>query len=471
MSKQACKLSDNFILRTDSYKSSQWKQYPPNATNLFSYFESRGGVYPAMVFFGLQYYLNQFFSKRVTVKEVKQAKEFLDKHGVKFNYDGWMYIAKKLKGKIPVRIRAVPEGTIVPTHTILMSIESTDPKCFWVVNWLETLLVKVWYPITVATQSHYLRAMIYESLVKTADDPDGEIDFKLHSFGYRGVSSEESAGIGAMAELISFKGTDTIRGIIFGMENYDSDMIGFSINASEHSTITSWENANEVEACRNMIKQFGDEPIFACVSDSYDIYNCITNIWGGVLKDEVMNMKATLVIRPDSGIPTEVVPKCLQLMEAAFGYTINSKGYKVINKVRLIQGDGVNPTSIKQILDIVNAMGFSTTNIAFGMGGASLQGSVYNVINRDTQKFAFKASSITVDGKERDVYKDPVTDHGKRSKRGRLDLVNYNGKFETVRLNDGEIGKLNTSMQTVFENGEFFNKQVFSSVKFFASKG
>jgi nicotinamide phosphoribosyltransferase len=464
-------MKSNLILRTDSYKSSQWKQYAENTSYLFSYFESRGGVYPETIFFGLQYYLKEYLSKTITVEDVEEAKEFFQIHGVDFNYEGWMYIAKELGGKLPVRIRAVPEGTLVPNSNVLMSIESTDPKVFWIVNWLETLLVKVWYPITVATQSHYLRKVIYNSLVKTSDNPDAEIDFKLHSFGYRGVSSEESAGIGGMAELISFKGTDTINGILFAKEYYNSGICGFSINASEHSTITSFGKENEINAYRNMLKQFAKPgAIFACVSDSYDIYNAISNLWGTELKEEIIKSGATLVIRPDSGIPTEVVPKCLQLMEEKFGVTINSKGFKVLNYVRLIQGDGVNPTSIKQILDIINELGYSTTNIAFGMGGASLQGSAINTINRDTQKFAFKASAIKINDQLKDVYKEPITDPGKKSKCGRLDLVSYGNKFETIKLENNESWKLRTRMLVVYENGKLFSENIFNEVRDRASK-
>lgn len=455
---------NNLILKTDSYKASQYKQYVPGATSLFSYLESRGGVYPETLFFGLQYYLKEYLSQPITVADVDEANTFFKGHGVDFNYDGWMYIAKDLNGKLPVRIRAVQEGTLVPTSNILMSIESTDSKAFWVVNWLETLLLKVWYPTTVATQSYYLRQLINDSLIKTSDDPASEIDFKLHSFGYRGVSSEESAAIGGAAELVSFKGTDTIAGILCANNYYDSGICGFSINASEHSTITSFGKDHELDAYRNMIKQFAKPgAIFACVSDSYDIYKTISLFWGTELIEEIIKSGATLVIRPDSGNPLKVVPKCLELMEAKFGYKINSKGYKVINHVKLIQGDGVNPQSIKEILSIINEMGYSATNIAFGMGGASLQGSSANTINRDTQKFAFKASHIVVDGENIDLYKSPITDPGKISKRGRLDLV-YDGSLKTVILKDNEIVHDKSVMRNVYENGELLIDDDFETI-------
>jgi nicotinamide phosphoribosyltransferase len=452
----------NLILRTDSYKASQFLQYPTSSSYLFSYLESRGGVYDRTVFFGLQYYLKEYLSTPITVEDVEEAKEFFAIHGVEFNYEGWMYIAKELKGKLPVRIRAVPEGTAVPVSNILMSIENTDPKCYWLVNWLETLLLKVWYPTTVATQSHFLNKLISNFLKRTSDgNPEEEVEFKLHSFGYRGVSSEESAGIGGAAELLSFKGTDTIAGILLAKNYYNSGICGFSINASEHSTITSFGKECEVDAYRNMINKFAKPgSIFACVSDSYDIYNAITNLWGGVLKDELIKSGATFVCRPDSGSPTEVVPKCLKLMEEKFGCTLNSKGYKVLNNVRLIQGDGVNPTSIKEILDIINKEGYSTTNIAFGMGGASLSGSVFNTLNRDTQKFAFKASYIVVNGEGRDVFKTPITDKGKNSKRGILDLVFRDNRYQTV-----SGFQKDSVMKVVYENGKLLIDQSFNDIR------
>lgn len=457
---------NNLILKTDSYKASQYKQYDSFATRLFSYLESRGGVYDATVFFGLQYYLKKYLSKPITVDDVEEAKEFFSVHGVDFNYDGWMYIAKELNGKLPVRIRAVKEGSVVPVSNALMTIESTDERCFWVVNWLETLLLKVWYPTTVATQSFNLRKVIYDSLVKTSDNPDAEIDFKTHSFGYRGVSSEESAEIGGMAELLSFKGTDTIAGIVAADNYYNSGVCGFSTNASEHSTMTSFGKEREVEAYRNMIKQFGKPGgIFACVSDSYDIYNACEHLWGEELKDEVINSGATVVIRPDSGEPKEVVCKCLQILDSKFGHTINSKGYKVLNNVRIIQGDGVNPQSIKEIINAVIELGYSMTNVAFGMGGASLQGSRSNTMNRDTQKFAFKASFIEVNGEARNVVKSPITDNGKRSKDGRLDLIIDNGEYKTIKLNSSSISDINSIMNIVYENGNVLADVSFEDVK------
>jgi len=441
----------SYLFDTDSYKVSHYKQYPPGTTSMFSYIESRGGEYDRTVFFGLQYYLKEYLTHRVTVEEVEKAKVLFAAHGEPFNYEGWMYIAQELGGKLPVRIRAPKEGSIIPTHNILVSIESTDPKVFWIVSWIETMLLRVWYPITVATRSNRIRKIIMEALNKSADDPNAEINFKLHDFGSRGVSSQESAMIGGASHLINFMGSDTVAGVLMANEYYNIPMAGFSIPAAEHSSITSWGKENEVEAYRNMLRQFAKPgALVACVSDSYDLWNACSNLWGGKLRQEVRDSGAVVIIRPDSGNPPEVVLKCAKLLEEKFGFTINKKGYKVLDYVRIIQGDGINEDSIKEILDTLMNAGYSATNIAFGMGGALLQ-----QLNRDTQKFAMKCSHVYIGEKSVDVFKDPVTDPGKVSKAGRLDLIyDEDHGYTTVCLLGDEIAAKNTVMNTVYEDGE-----------------
>lgn len=448
----------SYLFDTDSYKASHYLQYPSNTTSLYSYIESRGGKHPETLFFGLQYFLKEYMTHRVTPHEVDFAKDFYAKHGVPFNYEGWMYIATELQGKLPVKIKAVPEGTVVPTGNILLSIESTDEKAFWVVSWLETMLLRyIWYPTTVATNSYMIKKIIMQALEESADKPQEEIVFKLHDFGSRGVSSQESAMIGGAAHLINFMGSDTIAGIICANEYYNCPMAGFSIPAAEHSSITSWGKENEVEAYRNMLTQFAKPGSFvAVVSDSYDIYNACDNLWGKQLRQEVIDSGATVVIRPDSGNPPDVVKAVIEILDKNFGSTINSKGYKVLNNVRVIQGDGINDASIKEILKVLLDAGYSATNVAFGMGGALLQS-----VNRDTQSFAMKCSHITIGDKHVDVYKDPVTDFGKKSKRGRLDLVKINGEFVTVPQSETNESLL----VTVYENGETLCNDTFENVR------
>lgn len=452
--------TNNLLLKTDSYKSSHWKQYPEGTTSVFSYVESRGGKYSQTVFFGLQYLLQEL-ARGITKENVEEAAAFFAAHGEPFNKEGFMYIVEVHGGKLPVRIRALPEGIVVPTSIPLVTVENTDPKCFWLTSYLETMILRnVWYPTTVATQSWHIKQIIKGYLNLTSDDPAAELPFKLHDFGARGVSSGESAAIGGMAHLVNFMGSDTVEGVVLANKLYNHPMSAFSIPAAEHSTITSYGKENETEAYRNMLKQFAKPgSLVAVVSDSYDLYNAVENIWGKTLKEEVIASGATVIIRPDSGNPPEVVLKTLQLLDKTFGSTYNKKGFKVLNHVRVIQGDGINEESIRQILDNAVKSGFSASNIAFGMGGALLQ-----QVNRDTQQFAMKCSSITVNGQQRDVFKDPVTDHGKRSKKGFLDVTNLITSGWTVLSNKGDKN-FGSVMRPVFENGKILKEWTLDEIR------
>jgi len=449
---------NNILLNTDSYKSSHYLQYPSKSEFVSSYIEARGGEYDKTLFFGLQAFIKQYLLTPFTQEDIDEAKEIITAHGLPFNEEGWCYILEKYNGYLPIEISAVNEGLLIPLKSPLVQVVNTDKNLPWLTSYIETALLRaIWYPTTVATLSYSIKEIIQSYLEETSENTDAELAFKLHDFGARGTSSEGSAMLGGMAHLVNFQGTDNLSGIIGARRYYGADMAGFSIPASEHSTMTSWLKEGESDAYANMIKQFGGEgKIFAVVSDSYDIYNAVTNIWGKELKEAVKKSGATLVIRPDSGEPKKIVLEVIKRVYKAFGGTINSKGYIVLDDcVRVIQGDGVNKEAIKEILEILKQEGFSSENIAFGMGGGLLQS-----VNRDDFKFAMKASAICVDGEWRDVYKDPITDSGKRSKRGRLALTKA---FKTVRLEELE-GRENL-LEVVYKNGTLMKEFSFDEVR------
>jgi len=453
----------NPILNTDSYKASQWLQYPPNTSSIFSYIESRGGKYPETELFGLQMFLKEYLSRPITKQDIDEAEVFWKAHGEPFNRSGWERLLEKYDGKMPVTIRAVPEGTIVPNGNVLVTVENTDSEFFWLTSYIETALLRaVWYPTTVATNSWTSKQIIKRYLEETGDVSG--LSFKLHDFGARGVSSFESAGIGGAAHLVNFMGSDTVTGILYAMKYYNSaSVVGFSIPASEHSTITSWGKLAEVDAYNNMLEQFGGEDVLlACVSDSYDIYNAVENLWGGELRQKVLDMGGTLVIRPDSGTPSEVVLETVRLLDQQFGSEINNKGYKVLNPVvRVIQGDGITSETISEILEVLRVAGYSADNIAFGQGGALLQ-----QVDRDTNKFAMKASAACVDGEWIDVYKDPITDSGKTSKKGRITLYrDESGAFVTDRINAQLRPEWTDVLVDVFRNGQLLKDYSFDEVR------
>ena len=244
------------ILDVDSYKLSHYLQYPEGTTGLRAYFEARTNGEP-IKFFGLQYIIKQSLMTTVTKEMVDEANSLAQEHGLPFPYEGWMRVVNVHKGKIPLRIEAVQEGTVVPSGNVLFTVINTDLELPWMTTWFETVLSRVWYPTTVATRSYQMKKFFQEQINLTSDDPD-QLPFKLHDFGSRGVSSAESAGIGGAAHLLNFAGTDTIAGLMTVREFYNFEgMPGFSIPASEHSTMTSWGRDAEVDAMLNMVEQFG----------------------------------------------------------------------------------------------------------------------------------------------------------------------------------------------------------------------
>ncbi len=461
--------NNNILTLTDSYKATHWKQYPKGTTKVYSYLESRGGKFDNTMFYGLQYFIKQYLSGQVvTEQKIQQAKKLWDAHlgpGL-FNESGWRHILDKHNGYLPVRIKAVPEGTIVKTGNVLVTVENTDPEVPWLTNFLESILLQVWYPITVGTLSREVKKTLIDFLKKTTsynpEEISGVVAFMLHDFGFRGVSSVESSGLGGSSHIINFMGTDTVSGILFAQEFYNTENpLAFSIPASEHSTMTSWGEPFEVKAMENMLDSY-PTGLVACVSDSFDIIRACRDYWGTTLRDKILSRDGRLVIRPDSGDPVQTLKQIFHILWDKFGGTTNEKGFKVLDPhVRVIQGDGVNYESISDICNMMIEEGFSIENIAFGMGGALLQ-----KVDRDTQKFAFKCSSITIDGEEAEVRKNPIeiNEKGervqsfKKSKAGRLKLVD--GK--TIEHSHDEVGD---ELVEVFLNGTVMKEWTFEEVR------
>src|SRR5882672_5180104 len=307
----------NPILNTDSYKLTHWWQYPADTRHIYSYLESRGGMFEETMLALLQYIIKCNFAGQVfTLDDVEEARRVahahFSGHPKSFNYEGFKSLYAKHGGRLPLRIRAVKEGTVVKSQNALITIENTDPEFYWLTNWAETVLLQVWYPITVATLSRAIKQVIGKALVRTGDP--SLLSFKLHDFGFRGVSSKESAAVGGAAHLLNFLGTDTLAAIQLLNQYYSADLTAqnpldcaaYSIPASEHSTITAWGEAREVDAYANILENCPDG-LVACVSDSYDIYNAVRNLWGGALRDNVLQRNGTLVIRPDSGDAVAVI--------------------------------------------------------------------------------------------------------------------------------------------------------------------
>lgn len=424
----------NLILATDSYKQSHFLQYPPEARFISAYAEARLNDFSdEVLFLGLQPFLIDYLANPVRRADVDEAEAICTAHGVPFNRAGWDAIVTDHRGYLPIEIKALSEGMIVPAGVPLLQVENTDPRMPWLPTFIETALLRaVWYPTTVATLSWKCKAIIRAGLEQSSDDVAGQLPFKLHDFGARGVSSGESAALGGMAHLVNFMGSDTLEGIMAARRYYGADMAGFSIPAAEHSTMTSWGRERETAAYENMLDAFdGEGRIVAVVSDSYDLDAAVADIWGGTLRAKVLGRKGQLVVRPDSGDPIETPLRTVRTLWDKFGGIINSKGFRVLDPhIRVIQGDGMNIASIEQLVARMIDEGFAIDNIAFGMGGGLLQ-----QVNRDTLRFAMKANALRdAAGQWHDVSKKPATDPTKGSKAGRQAVVRRHGQPVAVRL-------------------------------------
>ena len=478
---------NNLVLMGDAYKYSHHKFYEDNTTTVYSYMESRGGRFQETVWYGLEMFIKEYLEGvAITQEELDEAYEYLGtKHGVfgredVFDKSKFQYIIDVHGGKLPVCIKAVPEGTVVGVKNVLMTIENTDPNCYWLTNFLETIMMQLWYPITVATLSREVKKIVIEYYQKTSALPqhimDTVVEFVLNDFGFRGVSSVQSAGYGGSAHLINFMGSDTTVASKRICEYYNTDTVfGLSVPATEHSIMTMKGEAGEVEMMRRTLEKY-PTGIVACVSDSYHILRACSEKWGTELRDLILSRPAEpgnqLVIRPDSGHVINTLKEVFAILFDKFGYTVNDKGFKLLPpQVRVIQGDGVNINSIREIYEELYRLGISAENIVFGMGGKLLQAD----INRDTQNFATKACFAVVNGEQRDLVKSPteVDENGelkpsfKKSKQGRLKLVKdyTNNGYKTVTsLEDGYENEYDV-LKTVFEDGKLLTETPFETIR------
>ncbi|WP_343304776.1 nicotinate phosphoribosyltransferase [Chitinophaga niabensis] len=463
---------ENLILLADAYKYSHHKLYVPGTTRIYSYLESRGGLFSETVFYGLQYLLKAYLEGPViTAEKIKEASEMLPEvfgRDDVFEAARFQYILEKHGGYLPVRIKAVPEGTVVPVKNVLMTIENTDPKCYWLTNFLETLLMQVWYPNTVATLSREIKKIILQYFKATASEASqAGIDFVLNDFGFRGATSVEAAGLGGSAHLVNFSGSDTLAASTFAKRYYHAFRApGLSIPATEHSIVTLLGEAGEAKIFKHVLDTFPEGTV-ACVSDSYNIFRACEEYWGTLLKDQVLARKGTLVIRPDSGDPVRTLLKVFEILMDKFGSALNEKGYKVLPpQVRVIQGDGINLQSIREIYAALQEAGISAENLVLGMGGALIQ-----KVNRDTQEFALKCSYAEINGEEVDVSKSPVEMDAtgalrtsfKKSKAGKFKLVRDSDGYKTVGLHENP--ELPDVLETVFENGKLVKDWRFEDIR------
>ena len=451
----------NPILNTDSYKLSHFLQYPPGTQAVSAYIEPRGhSQRPEVVFFGLQMFLKDYLSRPVTKLDVMEAAEVSASHGLPFNRHGWLDIVERHGGFLPLAIEALPEGTVVRRGVPLLQLVNTDPEHAWVTTYIETALLRaVWYPSSVASHARRLCETLMPHLEKTCEQPFALLPTRLHDFGARAATCAEQAGLGGAAHLLYFSLSDTLSGILNARRFYGAPMAATSYPASEHATITAWGQEREADAYRRMLDLFGDGE-FSVVSDSYDIANALSELWGRALKDKVKSIGGRLIVRPDSGDPVDTPVQAVAQLAYAFGTRLNGKGYKVIDApVEVLQGDGASGQDMAMILGRLEGMGFSAENIRFGIGSGLMQ-----KVTRDSYSFTMKANARQDEaGMWHGIAKRPATMREKASRNGRVAVTEQMGDLAGIALE--ELGGRENALKPVWKNGRLLSDWSFEEVK------
>jgi nicotinamide phosphoribosyltransferase len=419
---------------TDSYKASHYLMYP-EAELMVAYGEFRNSFNKdpednRLVFYGIRYIIENYVAVQWTVKDVEMAGAFYNSHNAgntsyPFPKDLFLKFVQENNGYFPVKIEALQEGSVINIHTPVYQIFA-EKEYSRLVTFLETILTQVWYASTVATLSRRTKDLIEASFADTVDEEfQFLVNSRLHDFGFRGCTCVEQSIIGGCAHLLNFEGSDTMSAAYYAQFYLNAGKpVATSIPATEHSVMTSWPN--ERLAIENMIDKFGGEgKVFACVMDSYDYSNALNKVLPAVSAAH-KKKGGLMVLRPDSGDPVDCILEALAAGERAAGMSLNKKGYKVLNNLSAIQGDGINYNTVKAILEAVRKAGFSAQNVAFGMGGGLLQR-----VNRDTMSFATKLSYIIYsNGQKREIMKKPKTDSGK---------ISFPGILKVSRTAEGQL--------------------------------
>jgi len=483
-------MKTNPMLMTDAYKISHLIMSEKGTEKIYSTFtprHSRIEGIDEVVFFGLQgfikdYLIDNFNENFFNVDKETVVADYrrIIKNSLGENCADTSHIeALHDLGYLPIKIKAVKEGTLIPMKVPVFTIENTLKDFYWLTNFLETLIsANMWKVITATTIVKKYRDICEKWAYKTCDSKD-HIQFQCHNFSYRGMSGHEDAVATGAGQLLYFVGTDTLPAIQYLEQYYSSnvekELVGCSVLATEHSIQCGYQD--DLRYFKRMITDVAPSGIVSIVSDGYDYWNVIGNIVP-TLKNEIVSRDGKTVLRPDSGDPVKIIcgdtestdklikKGSVEALWDTFGGIINSKGYKVLDShVGLIYGDSITPERAEEILKQLETKGFAAENIVFGIGSYSL-----GYYTRDTFSFALKATYTIIDGVEKFIYKDPKTDIGgiKKSQRGMVAVIEGFGKTRLVdELNqaDKELVKEHDLLEDVFIDGVLVRDESLAEIR------
>lgn len=484
------------IMQTDGYKLDHRRQYPKGTEKVYSNWTARGSRIPeikSVVFVGLQAAIQRrlmedfepFF--KADVDEVCDAYQTMLDNYLGPNDIGTDHIrALHELGYIPLEFKALAEGTRVPLRVPMFTVENTHPDFFWITNYLETILsAELWMPMTSATNAARIREMMNDWAVKTTGSIEG-VGFLGHDFSMRGMSGAGAANLSGIGHLVAFTGTETVPVLQYVQDYYPFEgFLAGTVPATEHSVMCAGGDENERETFQRLLDLY-PTGILSVVSDTWDFWNVLTNHLPA-LKDQIMAREGKLVIRPDSGDPADIIAGvdtrldedklgsytasqrkgAIELLWDEFGGTVNELGYKVLDEhVGLIYGDSMNYDRVNDINARLASKGFASVNWVAGLGSYG-----YQYQTRDTFGFAMKATNVTIEGEDRAIFKDPITDNGlKKSLKGRISVHEDAERPGALFAADDEVTvedlDLNPDLlETVWKDGQFVKRIGFDEVR------
>lgn len=480
----------NPLMLIDFYKADHRRQYPDGTEMVYSNFtprKSRQEENDKLVFFGLQYFVKEYLIKqwqegffnvpkeKVVADYKRRMDNALGKDSIPVEHIAELHDL----GYLPLIVKGLPEGTIVSQKIPVVTVYNTNPKFFWLTNYLESLMSAIlWKPSTSATTAFQYRKIFEQYARNTVSDTN--IDFVYwqgHDFSFRGMSGIEDACMSAAGHLLSFYGTDTVPAIdfheIYYNANSDKELIGGSVPATEHSVMCMGTKDNEIGTFERLVSELYPKGIVSIVSDTWDFWQVITD-YLPKLKSKILARDGKVVIRPDSGDPVKIIigdkdasvgsPEykgAIECMWEVFGGTTTDKGYKLLDShIGLIYGDSITLQRQKAILEGLKEKGFASFNVVLGIGSYT-----YEYVTRDTFGFAMKATYGEVNKEARNIFKDPKTDNGtKKSAKGLLQVTETEDglKLKDECSWDEEKKGL---LQVVYENGKLINEQSLSQIR------
>lgn len=482
----------NPLFLTDGYKTGHHQQYPKGTTLVYSNFTPRSNKYgpkgcDRVVSFGQQMIMRQlhevfqkdFFSqpKDQVCREMKQELSMY----LGMDYDVSHFEALYDLGYLPIEVRSLTEGTLVPIKVPVLTIYNTHPDFYWLTNYLETILSNLmWKPLTSATIAHQYRKVLTKWMEKTDKDNAWFIDWQGHDFSMRGMDSVEAVISSGLGHLTSFSGTDSLPAIYGARKYYGAEgFVAGSVPATEHSVMCAGGKEDEESTFRRLLETY-PKGILSVVSDTWDLWRvCTEHIVA--LKEEILARDGKLVIRPDSGDPVDILcgditiavenggietpasKGVIELLWDVFGGTVNKQGYKVLDPhIGAIYGDSITIERADEICRRLEAKGFASTNVVLGIGSFT-----YQFNTRDTFGFAMKATYCEINGEGREIFKDPITDDGtKKSATGLLYVTRdeYSGDYMLMDRVDWQTSR-GGELKTIYRDGKFENTTTLSEIR------